>query len=130
MFIIIKQYLEIFKKHFTFKKCYLQNSCSLNCISFPQTVIIMKSLFQQMIEDHSNVLIEQAIVIFQKKLRFKSRKKKNIDILNSSLYFRKQNMKLWTNEILTQYLKSSRLFFSWNQKFTKKLESAELFWII
>lgn len=53
----------------------------------------MKSLFQQMIEDNSNVLIEQAIVIFQKKLRFKSRKK-NIDILNSSLYFRKQNMKL------------------------------------
>lgn len=64
-----------------------------------------------MIEDNSNVLIEQAIVIFQKKLRFKSRKKTNIDILNSSLYFRKQNMKLWTNEILTQYLKSSRLFF-------------------
>lgn len=29
-----------------------------------------------MIEDNSNVLIEQAIVIFQKKLRFKSRKKK------------------------------------------------------
>lgn len=83
-----------------------------------------------MIEDNSNVLIEQAIVIFQKKLRFKSRKKTNIDILNSSLYFRKQNMKLWTNEILTQYLKSSRLFFSWNQKFTKKLDSAELFWII
>lgn len=57
----------------------------------------MKSLFQQMIEDNSNVLIEQAIVIFQKKLRFKSRKKKKyryIDILNSSLYFRKQNMKL------------------------------------
>lgn len=54
----------------------------------------MKLLFQQMIEDNSNVLIEQAIVIFQKKLRFKSRKKKNIDILNSSLYFRKQNMKL------------------------------------
>lgn len=47
-----------------------------------------------MIEDNSNVLIEQAIVIFQKKLRFKSRKKTNIDILNSSLYFRKQNMKL------------------------------------
>lgn len=63
-----------------------------------------------MIEDNSNVLIEQAIVIFQKKLRFKSRKK-NIDILNSSLYFRKQNMKLWTNEILTQYLKSSRFIF-------------------
>lgn len=83
-----------------------------------------------MIEDNSNVLIEQAIVILKKKLRFKSRKKKNIDIFNSSLYFRKQNMKLWTNEILTQYLKSSRLFFSWNQKFTKKLESAELFWII
>lgn len=82
-----------------------------------------------MIEDNSNVLIEQAIVIFQKKLRFKSRKK-NIDILNSSLYFRKQNMILWTNEILTQYLKSSRFFYSWNQKFTKKLESAELFWII
>lgn len=54
----------------------------------------MKSLFQQMIEDNSNFLIEQAIVIFQKQLRFKSRKKKNIDILNSSLYFRKQNMKL------------------------------------
>lgn len=54
----------------------------------------MKSLFQQMIEDNSNVLIEQAIVILKKKLRFKSRKKKNIDIFNSSLYFRKQNMKL------------------------------------
>lgn len=84
-----------------------------------------------MIEDNSNVLIEQAIVIFQKKKYVSNQeRKKNIDILNSSLYFRKQNMKLWTNEILTQYLKSSRLFFSWNQKFTKKLESAELFWII
>lgn len=36
----------------------------------------MKSLFQQMIEDNSNVLIEQAIVIFQKKITFQIKKEK------------------------------------------------------
>lgn len=35
----------------------------------------MKSLFQQMIEDNSNVLIEQAIVIFQK-ITFQIKKEK------------------------------------------------------
>lgn len=60
------------------------------------STIILKSLLQQMIENNnSNVLIEQAIVMFPKKITtFQIKKEKNIDILNSSLYFRKQNMKL------------------------------------
>lgn len=60
------------------------------------SIIILKSLLQQMIENNnSNVLIEQAIVMFPKKITtFQIKKEKNIDILNSSLYFQKQNMKL------------------------------------
>lgn len=59
-------------------------------------IIILKSLLQQMIENNnSNVLIEQAIVMFPKKITtFQIKKEKNIDILSSSLYFQKQNMKL------------------------------------
>lgn len=126
----MKQYLEIFKKHFTFLKMLSSEFMQFKLYFVSSDCYYHEVVISTNDRRQFKCLNWTSYCYFSKKLRFKSRKKKNIDILNSSLYFRKQNMKLWTNEILTQYLKSSTLFFSWNQKFTKKLEAAELFWII